>query len=100
MQTLYVFLGTAGLIGCITGAIIFIIFSFLSSGLKIDATTVPSAQDRGRTTAEYRAAKRAKKEETTDHSPSAAPVVLRKTSGVRRRGLFSQAIIEEDDSDY
>jgi hypothetical protein len=100
VQTLYVFLGTAGLIGCLTGAIVFAIFKFLSSSLNIDGTIVPQPRENGRTTTEYRAAKRVKREEMVDHSPSATPVVLKKVAGPRRRGLLAQAIIEEEDSDF
>lgn len=100
MKTLYVYFGTASLIGCITGTIIFVIFRFLSSTLKIDAPIVPKEPEQGRTAAEYRAARRVKREEPIDHSPSATPVVLKKVAGPRRRGLLSQAIIEEEDSDF
>jgi hypothetical protein len=100
VQTLYVFLGTAGLIGCLTGAIIFAIFKFLSSSLNIDRTIVPEPRETGRTTARYRAQRRVKREEMIDHSPRTTPVVLKKVAGPRRRGLLSQAIIEEEDSDF
>ncbi|KAI4678911.1 uncharacterized protein J4E88_006199 [Alternaria novae-zelandiae] len=100
IETLYVYFGTASLIGCITGTIIFVIFRFLSSTLKIDAPIVPKEPEQGRTAAEYRAARRVKKEEPIDHSPSVTPVVLKKVAGPRRRGLLSQAIIEEEDSDF
>ena len=100
VQTLYVFLGTASLIGCLTGAILFAMFKFLSSSLNIEKTIVPEPREKGRTTAEFRAARRVKREEMIDHSPSATPVVLKKVTGPRRRGLLSQAIIEEEDSDF
>jgi hypothetical protein len=97
LQTLYVFLGTAGLIGCLTGGIIFTVYKFLSSSLNIDGTI---AREKGRTTAGYRAQRRVKREDMVDHSPRATPVVLKKVAGPRRRGLLSQAIIEEEDSDF
>merc|ERR1712137_111528 len=100
IETLYVYLGTASLIGCITGTVLFVIFRFLSSTLKIDTPIVPREPEKGRTAAEYRAARRVKKEDSIDHSPSATPVVLKKVAGPRRRGLLSQAIIEEEDSDF
>ncbi|KAH7357443.1 hypothetical protein BKA66DRAFT_574440 [Pyrenochaeta sp. MPI-SDFR-AT-0127] len=99
-ETLYIFLATAGLIGCLTGAILFITFKFLSSTLNIDPTVASKPREKGRTTADYRAARRVKREELIDHSPVATPVVLKKVSGPRRRGLLSQAIIEEEDSDF
>ncbi|KAF1947134.1 hypothetical protein EJ02DRAFT_450099 [Clathrospora elynae] len=100
VETVYVYLGTAGLIGCITGTIFFIIFKFLSSSLNIDATIESPAREKGRTTAEYRTARREKREGMIDHLPSATPIVLKKVAGPRRRGLLSQAIIEEEDSDF
>jgi hypothetical protein len=100
MQTLYVYLGTAALIGCITGGVIFIFFKFLSSFLNIDSALAPQPRDRIRTTADFRAARREKKEESIHPSPASTPVVLKKASGTRRRGLFSQIIIEEEDSDF
>ena len=100
MQTLYVFLGTAGLIGCLAGAILFVVFRFLSSSLHLNAPILPEEPAKGRTAAEYRAARRVKKEEMMDYSPSTTPVVLKRVSGPRRRGLLSQAIIEEEDSDF
>jgi hypothetical protein len=95
----YVYLGTAGLIGCLTGAVLFLIFRLLSSTLNMDSTIVPQSEDKGRTAAAYRAARR-EKMEMTKQSPSASPIVLKKVAGPRRRGLLSQAIIEEEDSDF
>lgn len=100
MQTLYVFLGTAGLIGCLTGAVLFVIFKFLSSTLNIDKPMVPRPRKEGRTTSEYRAERRIKKEDTIDYSPTPTPLILKKVTGPRRRGLLSQAIMEEEDSDF
>ncbi|EDU40041.1 hypothetical protein PtrSN002B_002399 [Pyrenophora tritici-repentis] len=100
IETLYVFLGTAGLVGCLTGATVFVIFRFLSSTLHLDAPIVPEEPDMGRTAAEYRAARRVRKEQMIDDSPSTTPIVLKRVPGPRRRGLLSQAIIEEEDSDF
>ncbi|KAJ5061429.1 hypothetical protein J3E72DRAFT_242011 [Bipolaris maydis] len=100
IETLYVFLGIAALIGCITGTTLFIVFSFLSSSLRIDAPSVPDKPIETRTAAQYRAERRAKKEEAVHHLPAIPPVVLKKPAGPRRRGLLSQAIIEEEDSDF
>jgi hypothetical protein len=100
LQTLYVFLGIAALVGCITGTTLFVIFKFLSSTLSIDASIVPDKPAETRTAAQYRAARRAKKEEAVQLSPTVTPVALKKPAGPRRRGLLSQAIIEEEDSDF
>lgn len=104
-QTLYIYLGTAGLIGCITGAFVFIIFKFISSSLHLDAPVVPQPQpqpqDEGRTTAEFRAGQRLMKEEPVDHSlPSPPPTILKRVPGSRSKGLQASAIIEEEDSDF
>jgi hypothetical protein len=95
----YVFLGIAGLLGCLTGAILFAISKVLSSSLSIDQTVVPQPREKGRVAAEFRAARRVRREEMVAHSPTATPVMLKKVGGPRRRGLLSQAIIEED-SDF
>jgi hypothetical protein len=84
----------------VTGAVLFIIFKFVSSSLNIDSAIVPQPQHQGRTTAEYRAAWRGKKEGSTDHSPASTPIALKKVAGSRKRGLLSQAITEAEDSDF
>jgi hypothetical protein len=102
-QTVYIYLGTAALIGCLTGGLVFIFFKLLSSSLNIDSAPVPQPRDRTRTTAEFRAARREKKEEPVepmDYPPACTPTVLNKVVGSRRKGLLSQAIIEEEDSDF
>jgi hypothetical protein len=101
LQTLYVYLGTAALVGCMTGAIIFVLFRFISSSLNIDSAIVTQPRERSRTAADYRAARREKKEEEPlDYSTPSTPVVLKKIPGSRSKGLLSQAIIEEEDSDF
>jgi hypothetical protein len=100
LKTLYVYLGTAALVGCLTGAIIFAIFKFISSSLNIDSAIVPQPKDRVRSAAEFRAARREKREEIDEHLPMPTPVVLKKIPGSRRKGLLSQAIVEEEDSDF
>ena len=83
-----------------TGAVLFIIFKLISSSLNIDSAIVPQQRDQGRTTAEFRAERREKKEQPMDHSPVSTPVVLKRVPGSRRHGLLSQAIIEEEESDF
>ncbi|KAF1915434.1 hypothetical protein BDU57DRAFT_273201 [Ampelomyces quisqualis] len=102
IETLYVYLGTAALVGSITGAIIFIVFRFLSSSLNINSPMVPHPRHRPRTTADFRAARRQKKEEeeSLNYSAASTPVVLKRVPGMRSQGLLSQAIIEEEDSDF
>ncbi|KAH5436307.1 hypothetical protein HBI47_074490 [Parastagonospora nodorum] len=100
IETLYVYLGTAALIGGLTGAVIFAIFKFISASLNIDSTVVPPPKERVRSAAEFRAAQREKREEKIDFPPAPTPVVLKKMPGSRRKGLLSQAIMEEEDSDF
>lgn len=78
------------------------LFKLLSSTLNIDkssATLAPKPRDQGRTAAEFRAAQREKKKSDSTQHPS-TPIILKKGSGSRRKGLLSQAIIEEEDSDF
>lgn len=98
LQTLYIYLGTAGLVGCMTGAVLYFIFKLLSSALSIDAGS-KYKPPKGRTTAEFRAARREKQDRML--APSLPiPVVVDKMPGRRGRGLLSQIIVEEDDSDF
>ncbi|KAH8725981.1 hypothetical protein GQ44DRAFT_739171 [Phaeosphaeriaceae sp. PMI808] len=106
IETLYIYLGIAGLIGCITGSLIFILFKFLSSTLNIESGSaiMPRPRDQGRTTAQFRASQRTKQEVVIQQQQKQelppSPVVLDKVPGPRRKGLLSQAIIEEEDSDF
>ncbi|KAJ4405454.1 hypothetical protein N0V91_005194 [Didymella pomorum] len=98
IETLYIYLGTAGLVGCMTGAVLYFIFKLLSSALSIDAGS-KYKPPKGRTTAEFRAARREKQDRML--APSLPiPVVVDKVPGRRGRGLLSQIIVEEDDSDF
>lgn len=94
------FLGTAGLVGCVTGAVVFLIFKVASSTLKIDVALVPQTDAMGRTAAEYRVKKRAEKTESKARSPGHTPVILKKVPRSRQRGLLSQAVAEEEESDF
>ncbi|KAF2823918.1 hypothetical protein CC86DRAFT_297538 [Ophiobolus disseminans] len=112
IETLYIYLGTAGLIGCITGAVVFLIFKVISSSLNIDLVSMPQRQtkpqpqpqsrshDQGRTAARFRTEQRVKKEEIIDYSPVSTPAVSNTVPVSHRQGLLSQAIIEEEDSDF
>lgn len=101
IQTLYIYLGTAGLIGCMTGAVVYVLFKALSSSLNLDS----APRKPGRTVAEFRVEQRSKghrvkKEKSPDVTPTPTPVILKRVPGPRRQGLLSQAIIEEEDSDF
>jgi hypothetical protein len=95
-QTLYIWVGVAGLIGCIAGTVLFLIFKFLTSAFSIDGTADAPARSDGRTVKEFRATRRVKKEPHTG-SPSGRRVD--KVAALRRRGLLSQPILEEE-SEY
>jgi len=95
-QTIYIWLGIAGLIGCIAGAAIFLVFKILTSALHIDGAADHKARAKGRTIREYRATRREKREISMESS--SGPTVVR-LAGPRRHGLSSQAIIEEE-SDF
>jgi hypothetical protein len=88
-----------------TGAVVFMLFKFVSSSLNLEAATVHLPRDRSRTTADFRTEqrekkKRVKKAESLEVSPAHTPVILKRVPGARRQGLLSQAIIEEEDSDF
>lgn len=87
-----------------TGAVVFILFKFVSSSLNLDSASVSQPRDRSRTTADFRTEQRVKrkrvKEESLEVSPAHTPVILKRVPGARRQGLLSQAIIEEEDSDF
>lgn len=80
---------------------LYFISSFLASSLSIDATSKPQPR-KSRTAAEYRAARREKREKLSHFSPdlsSPSHVILDRTPVSRRKGLLSQTIVEEEDSD-
>jgi len=100
IETLYVYLGTAALIGCITGGVVYTLFGFLSSALHMDAPAVPAAPARRRTATASRAAKAGPKQAPPDRGPAVPPEIVKKVPEFRlRRGLLSSAVIEEEDSD-
>lgn len=96
MQTIYIWLGVATLIGCCTGATLFVLSKLLFSALQIDGPAWPNSPAGGKTVKEYREARRKKKNKTLDDST--VPITL-KMAAPRMRGLSSQAILEEE-SEY
>lgn len=81
-----------------TGAVLYFTFKILSSSLSID-TTGKDISPKSRTPAEFRAARREKQDHVL--APSLPiPVVVDKVPGRRGRGLLSQTIFEEEDSDF
>ena len=85
-----------------TGAVVYRLYDFLSSSLSIDAISRVEPR-KGRTAAEFRFARREKQDRTLDAAlPTQAK--LDRAAGTaparRGRGLLSQTIVEEEDSDF
>ncbi|KAF2490495.1 hypothetical protein BU16DRAFT_543814 [Lophium mytilinum] len=95
-ETLYIYLGVAGLVGSITGLILFTCFNFLSTILRIDAAT-EDKQAQGMTAASYRAARRRK--QAIQPAYPLSPTVLKEEVTGPHRNLLAQTIVEEEDSD-
>jgi len=98
IETIYIYLGVAGLIGFVAGGFVHLCFNFLSSALHIDST-VGDIQEKGRTAASYRAARRKKKMQSLDY-PLSPRLLKTEEAAQPQRGLLSQTIIEEEDSDF
>jgi hypothetical protein len=104
-QTIWIYLGIAGLIGLATGAVLHLTFNLISSTLRIDSVAEAERKARfnGRTPAQFRAARRKKHAALESQSPDypSTPTMVNKGFGSRRqRGLLSQTIMEEQDSDF
>ena len=95
---MYIYLGSAGLIGCMTGAVLYFIFNVLSSTLNINGS-LKAKPRKPRTAAEFRIEQHEKREELFSGHSSPARVVSDRTPTSKRRGLLSQTIAEEEDSD-
>ena len=81
------------------GTVLYFVFKFLSSSLSIDAAS--GAQPRkGRTAAEFRAARRGKQDRASVLAASPTQAVLDKAPRYRGYSLMSQMIVEEEDSDF
>ncbi|KAF2012574.1 hypothetical protein BU24DRAFT_254689 [Aaosphaeria arxii CBS 175.79] len=103
-ETIYIYLGIASLIGFAAGAALYVTFHVLSTTLRIDTAT--ELEDRkhanARTIEAYRAERKSKRRRSGKDVLSISPTI---TSGEavmarRQRGLLSQTIIEEEDSDF
>lgn len=102
-------MGVAALVGSALGLLIFVLFDSLSSILGLKSSTAPVEESSaGRTAKQYREEKRKQKAkaEAPLMSPGpASPGYLSLSDGMRKgnrvgRGLISQTIMEEMDSDY
>ncbi|KAF2086963.1 hypothetical protein K490DRAFT_43462 [Saccharata proteae CBS 121410] len=100
-ETLYVFLGVAGIIGVATGGILYFGIWFLNTALNLQA---PEEEPARRTPATYRAERKRKKRAMQGFVKAPAPISMsssgKETLSSRPRDLLSQTILEEDDSDY
>ncbi|KAF1974646.1 hypothetical protein BU23DRAFT_97116 [Bimuria novae-zelandiae CBS 107.79] len=93
IETIYIWVGVAGLIGCIAGAGLFLLFTFITSVFKIDGAAEARSKAKGRTMKEFRAARRGKKE---PHTQSPSGPRIDRVAALRRRGLTAQPILEEE----
>ncbi|KAB2576488.1 hypothetical protein BFW01_g2868 [Lasiodiplodia theobromae] len=99
LETLYVYLGVAGIVGVTTGGILYFSFSVLKSAFNLDSPEEFS----GATAAEYRAARRKKKAAQRNAGapmPMDSSSQLREIPRSKRRDLLAQTILEEDDADF
>lgn len=95
-QTVYIYLGIAGLVGLATGGVLHYSASFLNSLLRLEST---GADSEGRTAASYRKEKQ-KKRMAGVASPLSFDALSRGTSPPYRRGRLPQTILEEEDSEF
>lgn len=93
LQAVYIWVGVAGLIGCVAGGFLFLAFRFLTSALKIDGVAEIERKENGRTVEEFRAARRGKKEPRVE---SASGSRVDKVAALRRRGMLAQPVLEEE----
>ncbi|CAI6333511.1 unnamed protein product [Periconia digitata] len=98
VETIYIWLGVAALVGCITGGVLYLIYRGLTSALNIDASAAAEpkkAAPRGKTIEQFRAARREKRGAEFDGSSSSTTL---RSKPARRRGISSSsyAIMEEE----
>ncbi|KAL1642051.1 hypothetical protein SLS58_005639 [Diplodia intermedia] len=99
LETLYVYLGVAGIVGVTTGGMLYLSFSVLKTALNLDSHEEFS----GATAAEYRAARRKKKASQRNIGASVSTDSsgrLRGNVPSKKRDLLSQTILEEGGADY
>lgn len=94
-QTLYIYLGFGAIVGAIFGLLLHYSYSRLYKGLRL------ADQPQSRTIKQYRASRQRKKSRKAVE-PSLSPVNLSLSDGPRtgRRGLLTQTILEEEDSEF
>ncbi|KAL5395584.1 hypothetical protein PMIN06_007246 [Paraphaeosphaeria minitans] len=92
IETMYIWVGVAALIGCIAGTALFLVFKLLTSAFHIDGTATASRTS-GRTVKDFRATRRVKKE---PHAGSPSGRRIDRVAALQRRRLSSQPILEEE----
>ncbi|KAF2659076.1 hypothetical protein K491DRAFT_689677 [Lophiostoma macrostomum CBS 122681] len=100
VETIYIYLGIAGLIGCSAGFMLFIISNVLSSSLRIDGSAEKDPPAKGRTVKSYRQARMREKGFTEPVLTSTAVKEEARERKRKQRGLLTETIIEEEDSDF
>ncbi|OJD31585.1 uncharacterized protein BKCO1_4600023 [Diplodia corticola] len=99
LETLWVYLGVAGIVGGTTGGILYLSFGVLKTALNLDSRDEFS----GTTAAEYRAARRKKKASQGNIGASVSTDSsgrLRETALLKKRDLLAQSIMKEDGAEY
>lgn len=102
-QTLYIYLGIAAIVGIALGVFVSFVYNLLRKPLGLDQEPQPP----GRTAKEYRIEQRKRKAKAEAPLVTAgylSPSYLSMSDGMRKgnrgKGLLSQTIMEEVDSDY
>lgn len=111
VQTLYIYVGVALLVGVATGATLHYASAFLTGLMNLESQ--PEEEPRGRTVASYRARRTDKLQQQKTRPPMIPPIVtspkiegafkdefakLRERDTQPRRSLLTSTILEEDDS--
>ncbi|KAK4984090.1 hypothetical protein LTR50_006832 [Elasticomyces elasticus] len=97
-EDIYIYLGVGGLIGIAAGLMLHYFYGFLYTSLGLKSEPKP----KGPTAKQYRAARKKKKAAIGFGEPMISPAYLGLSDRGRGRGrgLISQTIMEENDSDY
>ncbi|KAK4982359.1 hypothetical protein LTR66_009316 [Elasticomyces elasticus] len=98
IQDIYIYLGVGGLVGIAAGLMLHYFYGFLYTSLGLKSEPKP----KGPTAKQYRAARKKKKAAIGFGEPMMSPAYIGLSDRVkgRGRGLISQTIMEENDSDY
>ncbi|KAF2744439.1 hypothetical protein M011DRAFT_384810, partial [Sporormia fimetaria CBS 119925] len=89
LETLYIYLGIAALIGCGTGALLFLVFNSLSSALMIGSVAEAQITQKESIVTRYRSRERRAKQPILTSALHTQPAP---------KGMFSTAFAEDDHS--